>query len=551
MLKQLSIQNYALIDQLEMSPEEGLSIITGETGAGKSILLGAMSLILGERANTSVLFNSEKKCIVEGIFNIKAYGLHSYFNEHDLDYDDETIIRRQINSSGKSRAFVNDMPVRLNVLKDLGKRLVDIHSQHQTLQLNNREFHVNVLDAFAGQLKDVQGFSGKYHSLKNLQGKLEGMLEQEKKAKADEDYFRFQLNELEEAHLKEGEKEELEKELEMLENSEEIQESISLALGGLNRGEENLLSLLNEIYHNVARGSTFYKPLEEIRDRLNSAKIEIEDLSNELDRMDVDAGHDPVKREEVSERLSTIYDLEQKHRVSSESELIQLQEDLAQKVSDISTLDDEIEELKKEIEKEQEALLKEAAKLSARRKKNIPGLQKKIKSIVKDLGMPEATLEVRLQENTELSNKGTDRIEFYFSANKGASPQPIHKIASGGELSRLMLSIKSVLAESTSLPSIIFDEIDTGVSGEVADKVGNILKKMGDNMQVLAISHLPQIAAKGAAHYKVYKKTVGKMTYSNIEKLDKEERVEEVAKMLSGDKVSQAAFENARTLLKA
>ncbi|MCE3280798.1 MAG: repair protein RecN [Bacteroidetes bacterium] len=550
MLKHLSVQNYALIDKLDVDLTDGLTIITGETGAGKSILLGALGLIAGSRADTQSLQDKTKKCIIEAAFNIKGYSLKDFFKEHELDYEAVTTIRREINPEGKSRAFINDTPVTLNQLKDLGERLIDIHSQHQTLSLNGSDFQLSVVDAFAKHETLLEEYKEDFRSFKAQEKQMKDLVEKESKAKKDLDYFQFQFNELEDAGLKAGEQSAMEQELETLNNAEEIKSSLSKAALGLNGGEANLLSSLNEIKI-LLNGMAKFKPeIAELSTRVNSSYIELKDIANEIESIEQEVVYDPKQIEVLNDKLDAIYRLQQKHQVKTIEELIAIKDEISNKLLDFSSLETEIEKVKAALDKLNKALSAKAKTISENRKKVIPKIEKEIASLLSSLSMPNAQLQVSQSSTESFTISGTDKINFLFSANKGSEFKELNKVASGGELSRLMLSIKSLIAQLTALPTIIFDEIDTGVSGDVADKVGSIMNTMSDKMQVITITHLPQIASKGESHLFVYKEDKNNKTYSNIRKLSSDERIQEVAKMLSTGNPTAAAISNAKELLK-
>lgn len=549
MLSALQIKNYALIEELNINFDEGFSIITGETGAGKSILLGALSLILGQRADTGVLRNSDKKAVVEGTFNISNYNLKSFFESHELDYEPTTIIRREISAAGKSRAFINDTPVNLQQLKEIGTSLVDVHSQHQTLKLNESNFQLDLIDAYAGQLEPRASYRKLFQNWKSLKLDLAELEEQEQKARLDHDYYMFQLNELVEADLKEDEQNEIEEELKTLQHSEEIKSGLYEVSHGLCDGEQNVLSDLNSIQGRLSTIASYHSGINDLNERLASCKIELEDLAGELESLQNHIGFEPERLTTLNERIDLIYQLQRKHGVQSNAELIDIQFELEKKVSGTDELSGRIEELKKSIEKKEKELLKNGEKLSKARKTSFSKLEKQVKSILSQIGMPNAVLKIEHQLLKVPDVNGIDRIQFLFSANKGLELREVGKVASGGELSRLMLALKAIMAELTALPTIIFDEIDTGVSGDIASKMAQILKKMSSSMQVLSITHLPQVAAKGDAHYKVFKEDLNGKTYSQLVRLDEENRLEEVAKMLSGEEISNAALENAKELL--
>jgi DNA repair protein RecN (Recombination protein N) len=550
MLKHLSVQNYALIDQLEVEFSEGLTIITGETGAGKSILLGALGLIAGSRADTQALQDKTKKCFVEASFNIKGYSLKDFFTSNELDYETTTTIRREINPEGKSRAFINDTPVTLNQLKELAEYLIDIHSQHQTMTLNGSVFQLSVVDAFANHADLIEEYDTDFKKFKLLEKQLNELVIKESQAKKELDYFQFQFNELEDANLKGNKQVEMEQELETLNNAEDIKSNLSKAANGLTGGEQNLLSKLNELKILLASMAKFKPEINELSTRLTSSYLELKDIANELESLEGDIVYDPKRIESLTQLLDAVYRLQQKHQVKTVEELIAIKDELSNKLLDFNSLEAEIEKVKKELSTLQKSLLVIAKKMSANRKKVIPKLEKEIASLLSSLSMPNAQLKVEHIESEKLTKNGLDSVSFLFSANKGSDFKELNKVASGGELSRLMLSIKSLIAQLTSLPTIIFDEIDTGVSGDVADKVGSIMNQMAKAMQVITITHLPQIASKGQSHLFVYKEDKNNKTYSNIKKLKPEERIQEIAKMLSTGTPTAAAISNAKELLK-
>ncbi|PCJ88117.1 MAG: DNA repair protein RecN [Flavobacteriales bacterium] len=550
MLNHLFVQNYALIDELEIDFSDGMTIITGETGAGKSILIGALSLILGQRADTSVLQNKTQKCIVEGSFDVENYGVKDFFETHDLDYEPITAIRREVNSEGRSRAFINDTPVTLAQLKELGEKLVDIHSQHETLSLNNAQYQLSVVDAFALQQKEVESFKKEYLQFSEIEKKLAELKEQENQSKSDLDYFQFQFDELDKADLYENEQQKLEQELEALENAEEIKANLLSTVSALSQGESNLLNQLIEINHQISKISDYFPKLLELEQRLFSAKIELEDVSSELEKLQEQTEFDPQKAEQINDRLNLIYSLQQKHHVQTIEQLLKVKEELSLKLQGISNLDEEIEQLQKELKAQIEKLSIFAQQISANRKTAVPKIEKKVNSVLQQLGMPSAQFLVEQNVSDHFLLTGKDNIRFLFSANKGTQPKETSKVASGGELSRLMLSIKSLVAKLVRQPTIIFDEIDAGVSGEIADKVGIIIRQLAEEMQVISITHLPQIASKGEHHLLVYKETVNGSTKTLLKQLTGAERISEIAKMLSGEKLTNAAVENAKELLK-
>lgn len=551
MLTHLSVTNFALIDNLEIDLPSGLTIITGETGAGKSILLGALGLIIGQRADTAALQDKTKKCIVEGAFKISDYKLQHFFKTNEIDYADETIIRREISPEGKSRAFVNDTPVNLSVLKELGVSLIDIHSQHETLTLNDSSFQLSLVDIFASNQSLLNSYSTSFLIYSAKKNELKELLDSEAKAKKDADYFQFQFNELDEIDLKGLDQQAMEQELETLNNAEEIKTTIAKAYQALQGGEQTIVSLLNQVKTEVTAMAKYNAAVKNLAERLASSVIELKDISNDLDDVEQSINHDAKRIEELTSKLDILYRLQKKHNVSSVSELIEIKENLSNQLLAIHSLDSDIAKLKAEISKLEAVLKKQAEELSTKRKKASPAIEKEIGVLLADLGMPNAILKIKLEPLAgELFNStGIDKIQFLFSANKGADFKELHKVASGGELSRLMLSLKSLIAQLTSLPAIIFDEIDTGVSGDVADKVGLIMQRMAKQMQVISITHLPQIASKGSSHLFVYKEEKAGKTYSRIKKIEKEERILEIAKMLSTQNPTDAAIKNAKELL--
>ncbi|MCC8409385.1 DNA repair protein RecN [Mucilaginibacter sp. UR6-1] len=549
MLKKLTINNYALIDNLEISFDKGLNILTGETGAGKSIILGGLSLILGQRAESRYFFNQQKKCIIEGLFKVDSLDIKEFFTDNDLDYEAETVLRREISADGKSRAFVNDTPVNLATLKQLGEKLIDIHSQHATLEINDPEFQLMVVDAVAGNAVQLEAYQTKFKLYRAENNRLKQLIEDSEKAKADLDYYQFQYDELEKAGLAADEQEQLEQELYTLNNAEEIKRNLLGANYLLQDGEAAVLAQLKEAGLQLSALEKFNPEIEDLHNRLNSTVIELKDIAAEIENLEQRTFTNEARATEVNDRLSIIYNLQKKHRVSSNAELLQLQDDLSGKIQQAISSDDAIEKLQKEITAIKKELEKQSAELSAKRAKAIPSIQKQVITTLAEMGMANSVLQIELTTTVDFIKTGTDNVRFLFSANKGHTPGEMSKVASGGELSRVMLSIKSLVAQYTALPSIIFDEIDTGVSGEVANKVGQIMERLAANLQVITITHLPQIASKGQRHFFVYKDQQGDITYSRIKELAEQERVLEIAKMLSGDKPGESALQNARELL--
>ena len=549
MIKSLSIKNYALIDNIEIDFFNGFSIITGETGAGKSILLGALSLILGQRAETSVLKDKSKKCVIEGNFLIKGYKLENLFKKNDIDYDDETILRREINSNGKSRAFINDLPVNLNLLKELASQLVDIHSQHQSLDLNNSAFQLNVIDIFADNIKDLSEYQAIYTDYTRTRNELIKVKELASKTKKDYDFYNFQYNEIANAKFQDGEQESLEKEAKTLNNAEEIQTNLSNIFNLLSENEISVINSLKEAQTSAEKVSNFSNEINEINNRLNSVNIEIKDIASELEIIAGNITFDADRIEYINQRLDLIYSLQQKHKVNSINELLEIKTQLENNLLEIDSFDEKIKQLTENFEKLSKKLKKTSQKLSEKRQNAFPKIEDYIYNQLVQLGMPNSKFKIEHSKLENYSKLGTDKIKFLFSASKNSDIQDIAKVASGGEISRLMLSIKSLLSKSSGLPTIIFDEIDTGVSGEIADKMGVIMKQMSANMQVVNITHLPQVAAKGNNHYLVYKDDNDNNSATGLKLLNKEERLQELAKMLSGENITKEAIENAKVLL--
>ncbi len=551
MLVKLFVQNYALIRELDVEFETGLTIITGETGAGKSILLGALSLILGSRADTNVLLDKREKCVVEGSFRIEGYQLEDFFISNELDYDPVTILRREINPAGKSRAFINDTPVTVNLLKELGSRLIDIHSQHQTLMLNDNNFQLNVIDSFAGTLKLKNGYSEAFNNFRRLRKEYAEVKELNDKNKADIEYYLFQLNQLAEAKLRQGEQEELEREQELLEHAEEIKSSLENSSYLLQSEEGSLLTKLREVRSNISRICSFLPGGEELVSRIESTYIELNDLAGDLARLSDGIEANPGRLEKINSRLDLIYSLIQKHRVNNLDELILRESEIRSHIRSTGSTDERLQELESLLAVEEKSLRSVAEELSARRKAVLNDVEGRITDILRQLGMPNGRFRIVISQSPDLTPTGSDHADFLFSANKQIEPEDLARIASGGELSRVMLSLKSLLTRNTNLPTIIFDEIDAGVSGEVADKVGQILALMGKYMQVVNITHLPQVASRGTKHYHVYKEEKGDETITRVKLLSAEERILEVARLLSGSEVTETAIRNATELLQA
>ena len=551
MLQHLRIQNFALIEETEVHLNKGLTVITGETGAGKSILLGALGLTLGNRADVSSLHDKTKKCIIEAQFNIKEYQLNSFFERHELDFEELTTIRREITPEGKSRAFINDTPTTISVLKELGDQLIDIHSQHETLLLKETNFQFELVDAFAQTTALFVDYKKQFASLQKLKKQLEELVTQEIQAKKELDYFQFQFNELEESNIKVGEQKQFEEESETLENAEFIKGNLvksSLAISG---GDENIVSALALVKQQLQGVSKFGKQFNELYERVNSVTIELKELAKDIDGCEEDVVYDNARLEEVNAQLDKLNRLLKKHGVNSEEELLAIKNDIETKLQQFSSLELSIEKTQKEIIVIEKQCKTIATDLSAKRKNSTMGIEQNIKTMLTSLSMANAQFKIELKQQDALTVNGLDTISFLFTANKGAEFKELHKTASGGELSRLMLCLKALLAERTALPTIIFDEIDSGVSGDVADKIGNILLAMGKTMQVITITHLPQMASKGGNHLFVYKSDTENKTTSSIRALTKEERVSEIAKMLSTGIPTETALKNAKELLNA
>lgn len=549
MIISLHIKNYALISDLEINFEKGFTIITGETGAGKSILLGALNLIAGQRADTSILLNKDTKCIVEAEFDIHKLNLEQFFAENDLDFNKKSTIRREISSNGKTRAFVNDTPVNLGILKELSQRLIDVHSQHQSLDINEKNSQLNYLDVVAGHDKAMIDYQRVFNDYKSLQQKLNTTIENEKQLRKDFDYFQFQWQEIDDLKLKAQELKEIKAELAIMTHAEEIKLNLAKVFNLLQEKEGNVISLMSECKNAITPIARYDVELEDIQKRLHSTQIELKDIVNEVESKLESVSFDPERLNFLNERISNAERLMRKHQVNDEEELFNLKLSFESKIIGVDSLAEEIEKLKLELKAIEDNLLKNALKMRKQRLNAIPNFEKEVISILQQLGMPNAQLMIQLDTIPHFTINGCDEVEFLFSANKGVAPAPLHKVASGGELSRIMLAIKSIIAKEKTLPSILFDEIDTGVSGDVAAKMAVILKDLSKHLQVISITHLPQIASKGHQHWFVYKDNEKDITTSHIKILNQEERVHEIAKMLSNEKTSAAAISNAKELL--
>lgn len=552
MIETLHIENYALIKETDISFQSGFTAITGETGAGKSILLGALGLVLGQRADIHTLFDKQKKCIVEAQFNIENLGLDSFFNENDIDYDTHIILRREVLPTAKSRAFVNDTPVTLPILKTLASRLIDIHSQHETLTIANSEFQINLLDIFNNGNSIRKSYGQAYRNYTELKRRLEQLMDTDAQCKRDLDYNRFLYNELQNAKLSDGEQESLEQEAQLLEHTETIKQTLSSILNSCSQGDNAATPCLDSAKMQLSKIASFYPELDEFLSRMSSCLIELHDIFDGLENLDSNLLYTPERQDFVDDRLDTIYRLQKKHNVSTISELLAIEHHLNELIEAADNMDDEIRHAMEDVDTAYAKVQELAEQLTFARKKSATIIEKQILPTLAQLGMKEASLKVQITPAKEYGVLGGDSVEFLFNANRGGELRDIAKVASGGELSRLMLAIKSLISQATLLPTIIFDEIDTGVSGDIAVHVGSILHSMAEHMQVIAITHLPQIAATANDHFKVYKMVdcddSSQKTASHIRQLSEKERVHEIAIMLSADPPSQSALETAREL---
>lgn len=550
MLQSLFIQNYALIEKLDIRFMSGFSVITGETGAGKSIILGAIGLLLGQRADVKSLRTGASKCIIEARFDVSAYGMQPFFAHHELEYEPECILRREVYASGKSRAFINDTPASLSQMKELGEQLIDVHSQHQNLLLNQEGFQLNFIDILAHNDHLLSQYRECYQAWKQHTRRLQELIEQAAQSKADEEFVRFQLQQLDEAALQADEQEELEQEAETLSHAEEIKGALYKAEQLLLGDEGGLLPALKEGYTSLRSVSRYHASLQELAQRAESSYIELKDIAQELALQNEKIGFNPVRLDEVNTRLNLLYTLQQKHRVSTVGELMALADEFRNRLTGITSLDEEIATLTERCETLRQEVIRLAGELTESRRPVAAAAEQEMASRLALLGMPNVRFRVELGQRKEVGPSGQDTVTFLFSANKNGQLQNITSVASGGEIARVMLSVKAMIAGAVQLPTIVFDEIDTGVSGEIADRMADIMHEMGAaNRQVISITHLPQIAARGAAHYKVYKEDNDTETNSHIRLLTAEERVEELAHMLSGATLTEAALNNARALL--
>lgn len=549
MLKSLSIVNYALIENLEINFNEGFSVITGETGAGKSIILGALSLILGKRADLNVLKDKSKKCIIEGVFDNRSLWVKQFFTDNDLDYDDQTIIRREILPSGKSRAFINDTPVNLTLLSSLGNKFVNVHSQNQTLKLVDAFFQLNVLDDFINKPHFLEDYKKVYNKYIALSARLKQLIEENARAVKDEDYFKYQFEELDNASLNVDNVARFEARVKFLEHAEEIKLSLSGAESILNNDDNAVIDRLANLGRMIGNINSFLPAGKEILKRIDSVSIELKDILSEIESLNNADDFDPSELQLVSDKLSLVYSLIQKHHVNSVEELIVIKNEYEKKLLSISTLDEEIESVKSQLSIVEENLNTKAGVLHNERIKGSEKFSSAVTRILKQVGMKEAGFIVIIEQLDKYSSVGIDKVQFMFNANLGIEPGEISKVASGGELSRLMLAIKSLINKEQTLPTVVFDEIDSGVSGEIAGKVGSIIKNMAKKHQVISITHLPQIASKADYHYNVYKQAKNNSTITTISLLNDDCRVEELAKMVSNEKVTETALNVARELM--
>ena len=551
MLRSLYIQNYALIEKLDIRFDSGFSVITGETGAGKSIILGAIGLLLGQRADVKSIRKGATKCVIEAHFDVSAYGMKPFFEANELEYEDECILRRELYASGKSRAFINDTPASLAQMKELGELLIDVHSQHQNLLLNKEGFQLNVLDLLAHDEAELAAYQKLYNDWRQARQDLEELVARAEQSRADEDYIRFQLEQLEEANLTDGEQEELEQEAEMLTHAEDIKAGLYRAGQALNADEGSVLEALKDCQNTMMGLRSVFAPAGELADRLDSVYIELKDISQEVADKEEEVEFNPARLDEVNARLNLIYSLQQKHRVDTVKALLSLQESYALQLSAITSSDEDIARLEAQVKELFSQVTAQAQVLTEARTRAALEVERQMAARLVPLGMPNVRFQVEMGVRKEPGGHGADTVNFLFSANKNGVLQNISSVASGGEIARVMLSVKAMIAGAVKLPTIVFDEIDTGVSGEIADRMADIMQEMGDNdRQVISITHLPQIAARGRAHYKVYKEDNEVETNSHIRRLTDDERVEELAHMLSGATLTEAALNNARALLK-
>ena len=550
MIEKLYVRNYAIIEELEIHFSDKLTIITGETGAGKSILLGALGLITGNRADSKVLFNKEQKCIIEGVFKIRSYDLRDFFDQNDIDYDEQAIIRRELTPSGKSRAFINDTPVNLTVLKELASELVDIHHQFDTLDIHNVSFQVRTLDALAGNQKLMESYQQNYKSYKRMVADLTALTETHINASKEIDFLNFQLTEFEESNLVQDEQSVLEEEQKTLSSSEQIKSVFMSASQVLSENDDSTINRVSSISNEISQLREVNSTIDDLWKRLDSLLLELQDLSGEFQNLADSTQHDGTRIKEIEDRLNLIYRLQNKHHVNSVAELLQIRDDLEKRISSAEDLSAQISNLESELSKKESELYVMAEELSAKRRQQVDSLEQDVQDLLSQLAMPYSQIKVEVDQLSELNSTGIDQVRFLFSPNKGSDFEMIKNVASGGELSRLTLCIKSLVASAIPLPSLIFDEIDSGISGDVALKMGKILNDLSKEHQVVTITHTPQIAAKADKHYYIFKKVDGDRTLTNVKELNKEERIVEIATMLSGSPPSESAVENAQDLLK-
>lgn len=551
MLKHLHIENYALIESLDIDLNDGFSVITGETGAGKSILLGAIGLLTGDRADLSAIQSGKQRCILEATFNTEEYDLEAFFQEEDLDFDpSECIIRRELTANGKSRAFINDTPTTINALKRLGNRLIDIHSQHQNLLLGQEDFQLSVLDAVASMPELIQSYSQAFHKWTQAVKALNEAQSSLDESRKDEDYLRFLVTELANFNPQPGEDETLQQQCDMLEHAQDIKSALMLGYGQLSEGDTPVTDTLRQVRNQLSSIQPYFQQAEELAERIESCRIELQDIAGTLESEGESIDYDPMRLEELQSRLNTLYSLEQKHHVGSSEELTELMKRMKERLDMMDNSDEYIKQLQKEEQECSSLLERISGKLTEKRSMAAKKVEKEVISSLKMLGMPNVRFQVHISATESPTPKGMDKVSFLFSANLGSDMQNISHVASGGETARVMLSLKAILSGAVSLPTIIFDEIDTGVSGHIAESMANIMHKMGQQgRQVISITHLPQIAALGQHHYKVWKEDTDKITRSHITYLGQEERITELANMLSGSNVTKEAMNNARALL--
>ena len=549
MLNSLHIRNYALISSLQIRFDKGLTVITGETGAGKSIIMGALSLILGHRADTSTLFDQSEKCVVEAVFDVSGLHLEDFFTENNLDYQDDTIVRREIAVSGKSRAFINDTPVTLPLLKEFTSRLIDIHSQHQNLLFQNADFRTDVVDLFAGIKSQVAEYQKVLSELKDSERQLSELKQQHQAALEKQDFLQFVMKEIEEAHLKENEQEELEQNIEFLTHTETIKSNLFQILQILSDEEPSAVSSLREAKNLSAAIASYRADLDEMNQRINSSYIELKDIANELNSLNDRIEYNADELEAMRQRLDFIYSLEQKHHLASVSELLNKYQSVKEELNNFSEDEEQLKQLTLRCQQLKDKAQKWAEQLHQSRNKVLPALQTQVLDYVHSLGMPDAQFVIKLATSTTLLKNGIDEVKFLFSANRGVEVAELEKVASGGEISRLMLAVKSTLSEKSVLPAVVFDEIDVGISGEMAGKVAALMQKMAQRRQLLVITHLPQIAAKGNSHYLVYKEVEGNTSRTKVTLLDAQTRAVEIAKMMSGEKWGEATLKAAQELI--